>query len=38
MQLTIRATRHAPEEAIISQTRDKVLAIFRAWHDGSFGS
>jgi anti-sigma factor RsiW len=37
MRLTIRAIGHVPEEAITSQTRDEVLAIFRAWRDGSSG-
>ena len=33
MRLTIQAIGHVPEEAITSQTREEVLAIFRAWRD-----
>ena len=38
MRLTIRAVGHVPAEAITSQTREQVLAIFRAWRDGSLGT
>lgn len=31
MRQTIRAIGHVPHEAIASQTREEVLAIFRAW-------
>ena len=31
MRQTIRAIGHVPHEPITSQTRDEVLAIFRAW-------
>ena len=34
MRLTIQAIGHVSEEAITSQTREQVLAIFRAWRDG----
>lgn len=33
MQLTIKAIGHVSEEAITSQTREELLAIFRAWRD-----
>jgi anti-sigma factor RsiW len=33
MRLTIRAIGHVSAEAITSQTRAEVLAIFRAWRD-----
>jgi hypothetical protein len=33
MRLTIEAVGHVPDEAITSQTREQVLAIFRAWRD-----
>jgi predicted anti-sigma-YlaC factor YlaD len=33
MRMTIRAIGHVSEEAITSQTRKDVLAIFRAWRD-----
>ena len=33
MRMTIRAIGHVPEEPITSQTREEVLAIFRAWRD-----
>ncbi|MBV9914519.1 MAG: zf-HC2 domain-containing protein [Sinobacteraceae bacterium] len=38
MRLTVRAVGHVPEEAITSQTREEVLAIFRAWRDGRLPS
>ena len=31
MRMTVRAIGHVPDEAITSQTRAEVLAIFRAW-------
>jgi anti-sigma factor RsiW len=34
MRQTIRAIGHVPHEPITSQTRDEVLAIFRAWRSG----
>jgi hypothetical protein len=34
MRLTIQAIGHVSDEAITSQTREQVLAIFRAWRDG----
>ena len=33
MRLTIKAIGHVSEDAITSQTREDVLAIFRAWRD-----
>jgi hypothetical protein len=33
MRLTIQAIGHVPDEAITSQTREQVLAIFRAWRE-----
>ena len=33
MRMTVRAIGHVPDEAITSQTRSEVLAIFRAWRD-----
>jgi anti-sigma factor RsiW len=33
MRQTIRAIGHVPQEAITSETREQVLAIFRAWRD-----
>jgi predicted anti-sigma-YlaC factor YlaD len=37
MRLTIRAIGHVSEEAITSQTREDVLAIFRSWRDRQTG-
>ncbi len=34
MRLTIQAIGHVSDEAITSQTREQVLAMFRAWRDG----
>jgi hypothetical protein len=34
MRLTDQAIGHVSDEAITFQTREQVLAIFRAWHDG----
>jgi predicted anti-sigma-YlaC factor YlaD len=34
MRMTIRAIGHVPEEATATQTREEVLAIFRAWRGG----
>ena len=33
MRLTIQAIGHVSDDAITSQTREEVLAIFRAWRD-----
>jgi hypothetical protein len=33
MRLTIQAIGHVPDEPITSQTREQVLAIFRAWRE-----